>query len=79
MNPLSNMITMKDKLKLRGLKNRTVSLLVDKVYLEPYFVYQDGINTNFSYNTNEAATSNSAFILSRVFSQYKHVMHVKPN
>ena len=49
-------------------KDITVSLL-DKIHLKPYFDYMGGNIVGLSDNSNEAATSALAFMLSSVFSQ----------
>ena len=55
-----------------------MSLLVDKVHLKSYFDYTGGNIIDLSHNSNEAATSTFAFMLSSVFSQYKDVAHGMP-
>ena len=52
-------------------QDTTISLLVDKIYLKPDFDYKDGNIVSLSDNSNEAATSAFAFMLSSVFLLYK--------
>ena len=52
-------------------KDITVSLLENETHLKPYFDY----NVGLADNHNEAASSDFAFILSSVFSQYSDIMH----
>ena len=66
----------KNKFKFLVLGDTTVSLLVDEIYLKPYFDYYI---VGLSDNSNEAATSAFVSMLSSVFSQYKDVMHVMPS
>ena len=66
----------KNKFKLPLQNDTTVSLLVDEIHLKPYFDYKGGNIAGLSDNSNKAATSAFAFMLSSVFSQYKNVVHV---
>ena len=61
------------------LQDTTISLLVDEIHLKPYIDYKGGNIVGLSDNSNKAATSAFAFILSSVFSQYKDVVHIMPN
>ena len=65
----------KNEFKLRVQKD-IVSLLVDEIHLKPYFDYKGGNIVDISDNSNEAATSAFALMLSSVFSQHKDVEHV---
>ena len=68
----------KNKFKLLVQKDITVSLLVDEIHLKPYLDYKGGNIVGLANNSNEAATSAFAFMLSSVFSKYKDVVHVMP-
>ena len=57
-------------------KNNTVSLLVDEVHQKPVFDHKGGNIVGLSDNSNEAATSAFAFMLSSVFLQYNDVVHI---
>ena len=57
----------KNKFKLLVQNDTTVSLLVDEIHLKPYFDYKGGNIAGLSDNSNEAATSAFAFMLSGVF------------
>ena len=84
MNPLIEqhdnnfLMYIKNKFKLLVQQDTTVSLLVDEIHLKPYFDDNDGNIVGLSDNSNEAATSVFAFMLSSVFSQYKDIVHVMP-
>ena len=85
MNPLIEqhdnnfLMYLKNKFNLLEQKDTTVSLLVDKIHLKPYFDYKDGNIVVLSDNSNEAAISAFGFMLNSVFSQYKDVVHAMPN
>ena len=49
-------------------QDTTVSLLVGEIHLKPYIDYKDGNIFGLCDNSNEAATSAFAFMLSSVFS-----------
>ena len=68
----------KNKFKLLVQQDTTVSLLVDEIHLKLYIDYKGGNIAGLSDNSNEAATSAFAFMLSSVFAQYKDVVHVMP-
>ena len=51
---------------------------MDEIYLKPYFDYKGGNVVGLANNTNEAATSAFAFMLSNVLSNYKDVIHIMP-
>ena len=68
----------KNKFKLLEQQDTTSSLLIDEVHLKPYIDYKGGNIVGLSDNSNEAATSVFAFMLSCIFSQYKDVVHVMP-
>ena len=53
-----------------------IYLLIDEIHLKPYIDYQGCNIDGLSDNSNEAATSAFAFMLSCVFSQKKNVGHV---
>ena len=57
----------KNKFKLLVQQDTTVSLLVDENHLKPHIAYKGGNIVSLSDNSNEAATSAFAFMLS-VFS-----------
>ena len=84
MNPLTEqpnnnfLMCIKNKFKLLVPTDTTDFLLVDEIHLKPYFSYKVGDIIGLSDNSNDAATSTFAFILSSVFTQYKDVVHVMP-
>ena len=69
------------KHKFRDLSSSdcTVMLLVDEINLKSFLDYKGGniIGTSFD-NPSEAAKSAFAFMISRVFSAYKNVVHLLP-
>ena len=68
----------KNKFKLLVQQDTIVSLLVDEIHLKPYFHYKGGNIVDLSDNSNEAATSSFACMLSSVYSLYKDVVNVMP-
>ena len=70
-------MNVKNKFKLLLQKDTTVSLLCDEIHLKLYFDYKGG-NIIGLFNSNEAATSASVFMLSSVFSQYEDTVYVMP-
>ena len=68
----------KDEFKLQVQQDTTVSLLVDEIHLKPYIDYKGSNIVGLSDNSNEAATSAFAFMLSSVFLLYKDAVNVMP-
>ena len=55
----------KNKFKLLVQKDTKLSLFVDEIPLKPYFVYKSSNIVGLSENSNEAAISAFAFMLSK--------------
>ena len=66
----------KNKFKLLGQKDITVSLLIDEIHLKLYFDYKGGNVVGLANNTNEVATNAFPFMLSCVLSNYKDVIYI---
>ena len=83
MNPLIEqhdnnfLMYIKNKFKLLEKKD-TSGFLLDEIHLKPYIDYKGGNIAGLSDNSNGAATSAFAFMLSSVFAQYKDVVHIMP-
>ena len=68
----------KSKYKFFVPSDKTITIIVDEIHLQPYFDYKEGNLVDDAYNTNEAATLAFAFIVNSVFSKFKEVAHVFP-
>ena len=68
----------KNKFKLLVQQDTIVSLLVDKIHQKPFIDYKGGNIVDLFDDCNESGTSDFAFMLSSIFSQYKDVVHVMP-
>jgi len=68
----------KEKVKILQPNDKTVVLLVDEIHLQQCFDYKGGSVVGTASNSNEAAKSAFAFMISSIVSKYKDVVHVLP-
>jgi len=68
----------KEKVKILQPSDKTVMLLVDEIHLQQFFDYKGGNIVGAASNSNEAAKSAFAFMISSIVSKYKDVVHVLP-
>jgi len=68
----------KEKVKILQPSDKTVMLLVDEIHLQQFFEYKGGSVVGAASNSNEAAKSAFAFMISSIVSKYKDVAHVLP-
>lgn len=68
------------KQKFHFLKDsdKVVSLMIDEIYIKPYFDYKGGNIVGMAYNTEEAAKSAHVFMLQSLLSSFKEVVHILP-
>jgi len=68
----------KEKVKILQPSDKTVMLLVGEIHLQQFFDYKGGNNVGTASNSNEAAKSAFAFMISSIVSKYKDAVHVLP-
>ena len=68
----------KEKVNILQPNDKTVVLLVDEIHLQQFFYYKGGSVVWTASNSNEAAKSAFAFMISSIVSKNKDAMHVLP-
>ncbi|XP_035233690.1 uncharacterized protein LOC118205512 [Stegodyphus dumicola] len=59
-------------------RERKVILLVDEIYVQPYFDYKGGSVVGAAFDSSSPATSAFAFMISSLESSFKEVVHIMP-
>jgi hypothetical protein len=67
-----------DKFQYLDVSDRTVSLMIDEIYLKPYLDYKGGNILGVAQNSEEAATTAHVFMVQSLLSSFKDVVHILP-
>ena len=72
------LLYIKQKFKVLPSCGKTVSLLIDEIYLSPFSDYKGGSIAGAAHDAINATTTAFAFMITSTFLEYKDVVHVPP-
>lgn len=52
--------------------------MIDEIHIRPFFYYKGGNVVGSAFNTIEAAKSAFVFLVNRIYSKFKDVVHILP-
>lgn len=68
----------KQKSKTLNLKDKTIILMIDEIYVKPYLDFKGGNILGIAYNNEHIATTAYVFMIRSLLSPFKDVVHILP-